>query len=251
MAEWQDADTLIIWLIIGLLVLMTLAGFLLVFTRIYMNRKISDAQKLARLQVEHQKELLNDSIRVQEKERERIARDIHDELISGLNIMVLLDNKDQQKASELLQQSIQTARRISHDLSPPLLEEHRFVEFAEELINHFKPEYNVDFYVSDINQTAIPSNIKLQLIRILQEVLNNTLKYAEAKSVELVIHLSPTWMGMAIRDDGKGFDVDDKKKGLGLRNIEMRTQMLDGKFKLKSEKGRGTSYLFGFPLNNN
>jgi len=250
MAEWQEAETLIIWLAVGLGMMLTLIGAIVVFTRIYLNRKMADARTLSEMQLAHQKELLNDSIRVQEKERERIAQDIHDELIASLNIMVLLDNSDRQKSEELLQQSIQTARRISHDLSPPMLEEYSFSEFIEQLISPFQSEFEVDFFVSDTSLEPLPPATKLQLIRILQEILNNLLKYAQTPRIKLMLRFTPTLLSIILCDYGQGFDTQKAKKGLGLRNIEMRTQMLGGQFKLRSIIGEGTSYVFAFPLSN-
>lgn len=251
MAQWQDADTLIIWLALGLLVLLVLVGAMLFFTRMYINRRMVDAQKLSNLEVAHQKQLLNDSIRVQEKERERIARDIHDELISKLNIMVLLAENNPNKAAEVLQTSIKTARRISHDLSPPMLEQHRFVELVESLLEHFKSGFELDYFASDPQGISLSKTTKLQVIRILQEVLNNILVHASAKCIRIGLRIAPRYLAIRIQDDGKGFDSEKVKNGLGLQNIEMRTQLLLGRHRLRSAPGKGTVYFFLFPLNSN
>ena len=249
MAEWQDADTLIWWLAAGLAILLVLAGSMLVFTRLYVNKRMADAQRLANMEVEHQKALLNDSILVQEKERERIARDLHDDLISKLNIMVLLAETDRDQQAEVLQTAIKTARRISHDLSPPMLSGNSFPELLQPLVDHFEKAFSLRYFLSDCHQVTIADRTKLQGLRIIQEVLNNVVVHAEATSIELGVRLAPTYLSVAIRDNGKGFDPEKIKNGLGLQNIEMRTQLLNGQQRVHTAPGKGTAYFLYFPLN--
>jgi signal transduction histidine kinase len=251
MAEWQTAETQAIWLAVGLAFILVLIGFFIMFTRIYLRKRMSDTQKMANMQVDHQKKLLNDSIRVQEIERERIAADLHDELISKLNIVMLLtyssnNNNKNKDAADLLKYCIDAARRISHDLSPPLINENRFLEFVEDMISHYRNAFNINYYVSEHVEIDVESNMKLQLIRIMQEVLNNTLKHAEANTINFMVRITSNLMGIIIRDDGVGFDTKNNKSGLGLSNIEMRTQMLNGRYKLRSQINKGTSYFFLF-----
>lgn len=251
MAEWQTAETQAIWLAVGLGFILVLIGFFIMFTRIYLRKRMSDTRRIANMQVEHQKKLLSDSIKVQEIERERIAADLHDELISKLNIVMLLtysnkstnNNKD---AADLLKYCIDAARRISHDLSPPLINENKFLEFVEDMISHYRKAFHINYYVSEHEEVEVESNMKLQLIRIMQEVLNNILKHAEANTINFMVRITSNSMGIIIKDDGIGFDVDTHKSGLGLSNIEMRTQMLNGKYKLRSKLHKGTSYFFLF-----
>lgn len=248
MEQWQQEETQAIWLAVGLVILLILVGAIILFTRIYLKRRLDDAQKMANMEVEHQKKLVNDSILVQENERQRIASDLHDELITKLNILLLTNYSDEESQNnELLQDCITTARRISHDLSPALLEQNTIIEFIEELLSHLMESFDVQFHYTNLAPSKIPGATKLQVLRIIQEVINNTLKHADAKSIVVNIRISKSSVGITIQDDGKGFEMNNGKVGLGLSNIEMRTQMLDGKHKVRSALGKGTSYFFLIP----
>lgn len=201
----------------------------------------------AKLMIEQQAKVLQASILAQDKERKRIASDLHDSLISKLMILKfqkqLQSNKVDTSEDQLLMDCISTARRISQDLIPPMIKESALNEVIEELTLKWKKVLNIH-YVDDIRtDRQYSSSFKIQLARIVQEILNNTLKYAESSQVQIKLKITENYIALYISDNGIGFSVKNVRRGLGLESIQARVDFLNGKYKLKSQIGSGTSFI--------
>lgn len=246
MAAWQNPENFALWLTFVFTILIALMGTFVYFTRLYFIRILKEQQKLQTTIVAHQQQLLEDSILVQERERDRIAADLHDDLISKLNISLLsLHTKPNvEELSTLLQDSIVLARRISHDLSPPLLEQSSLYELLEEFVDPIKDYLEIALSYSLNTEETLPNPTKLQIFRIAQEVINNILKHAQASQLKVHLHLGERYVGLKIIDNGIGFDTDKKSQGLGLKNITLRSQSLQGTFRFQSKPQEGSSFLF-------
>jgi len=210
-------------------------------------------RRLKEKEIGHQKELLGSTILTQENERQRIAKDLHDSVGSKLNVMNLFlhqlgrrnaEGKEEiQDMISVIDDTLQTTRRISHDLLPPTLEKFGLAiaieELQEQLAQTEAPDLQV--YSEGVRPDNIAPMIELNLFRILQELLNNTLKYAEADTIDIRLIQSEEKLILHYRDDGKGFDPSDSKsqKGLGMQNIQSRLQMMRGKMDLQSTPGQG------------
>lgn len=250
MADWQKPETLAIWLTIGVTLVLFLVLVLILFTRIYIKRILTEQSEKNRLKLDHQKQLLKDSILVQERERNRIAADLHDGLIAKLNILLLTihSNETTEKSTELLRESIGVARRISHDLSPPLLGETSLADLISEFVSPLRTSMQVRYYLSEHTKESLGNDAKLQLLRVVQEIISNTIKHSHATMIEMNLRLTKGMLWLLISDNGKGFQVEEKHNGLGQKNIEMRIQLLKGKYRLKSRSGKGTAYLIYLPI---
>lgn len=242
MEKWLDAETIAIWILIVLAVITILAVSFIKLVRINFRRMVENRLKESRMQIEHQKNLLETGIVAQEQERTRIAADLHDSLIGKLTVL-RLKNQTNYSANEidlLLGESIAEARRISHDLSPPMLEFIGIEELIENLLKPWKEKWNIGFYKNINYDKDLPENLKIQILRITQELIINTHKYANAENVFVHLRLSPKWLSLCFIDNGKGFDATGTKKGIGLKNIELRMLYLKGFHKIKSGPGKGT-----------
>ncbi|MES2557878.1 MAG: ATP-binding protein [Bacteroidota bacterium] len=250
MADWQKPETLAIWLTIGVTLVLFLVLVLILFTRVYIKRILSEQSEKNRLKLDHQKELLKDSIRVQERERNRIAADLHDGLIAKLNILLLTIHSSEtvEKSTELLRESIGVARRISHDLSPPLLGETGLADLISEFVSPLRNSMQIRYYLSEHTKESLDNDSKLQLLRVVQEIISNTIKHSHATIIDINLRLSAGMLWLLIADNGKGFDVAEKHKGLGQKNIEMRLQLLKGNYRVKSSIDNGTAYLIYLPI---
>ncbi|BDS14072.1 hypothetical protein AsAng_0048380 [Aureispira anguillae] len=216
------------------------------FTKMYFSRILKEQQKLQKAMVAHQQQLLEDSVLVQERERTRIAADLHDDLISKLNISLLSlhTTKDINSVSTLLQDSIALARQISHDLSPPMLQQSSLKELIEDFIFPIKESHSIHFSHALSTPYMLTSDTKLQVFRIFQEAINNTLKHAQATQLQVHLRLSPNLLAVQVLDNGVGFDSSSSKKGLGLKNIALRSQILNGHFRFSTPNNQGSSFLF-------
>jgi signal transduction histidine kinase len=241
MAIKPEDWTIFIILGIGMFLLMVLLFSLLLFIRIHVQRiRQEEAQKF-QVQLEHQQALSTAMIEAQERERARLAGELHDGLVSQL-YRVKLSN-DNPKVNELLLRSIRNARALSHELSPPLLEQLSMEDLLLDYLAPFEKKYKVETSFKKGQNKAVKTATKLQLFRIFQEVLTNIDKYAQAQAIRVVYRFYDTYLCLSVSDDGVGFDPTTTT-GLGLKNIRLRTQVLQGVCKLSSQPSEGTRFTF-------
>lgn len=248
MEPWQKPETITLWIIIIVVFLILLLTFITLLIRLIFKKiariKIAEVQA----KIKYQKDLLKASITIQENERKRIASDLHDALIGKLIAIKIHqeNNSDPLKYSKLIDNSIQMVRNISYDLSPPLLEYTTFSELIEDIAIPLRLNINITSKFDQRYTYDYTSDFKLQVIRILQETLNNIIKHANASSVVIHLRESKKNMFIKITDNGKGFNTQNKHSGLGLKNIQSRVQYLNGVYRIKSRTGLGTISLFSF-----
>jgi two-component system NarL family sensor kinase len=245
MAEWQDPENFAIGLSIALLIMIVLVVSIIALSQIYYKRIIQEQSNLALAKIEHQQTLLWNSVMVQEKERERIASDLHDGLISKLTVLMyaLQTNNPQIKPGEILHDSIKIAREITHDLRPPLLEQTPLQELVENFVAPLSTVYTIDRYYGRHRFAEVKTEIKLQLLRIVQEIINNILKHAKASKLIIRLRITDVSISLVIIDNGIGFNTSQNVAGLGLKNIELRSQLLKANWKFKSKPNFGTTFL--------
>jgi signal transduction histidine kinase len=250
-----------LYLIIGLSVL-AMATVLFQLFRIKSRKKriIAD-QKI--LQLEEEKKLLAARFLLEgeEKERKRIAQELHDGLGVLLSVTKMQFSQIAsysvelqpmiQKAMKFLEQASGDVRRISHNMMPGLLTKLGLFEALEDLFDTITESEKIEA-VCEIrgNRERLSENTEIMLYRVVQEMVNNTVKHAEATKIELQVETLPDQIRIHYADNGKGFRLDDAriKESLGLQSIKSRVRFLDGKISLTSEPGQGTRYKVEIPV---
>ena len=238
---------LLLYVIIGIAAMFVFGfSFLLVVVR--SQRKKSQLQKsISKLRVEQQNQLIEAAVRSEEQERHRIAETLHDEvgaILSSAKLHLLgikadvLDEKDQklhEKGRELLNDVILKVRGISHNLHSNILKEFGL----NEAIRHFVRKVtegsmlNASTNLDDNYATENPEN-DISIYRIVQELINNTLKYANATEFLISSVLTGNELDLAIFHNGDGLTQEQfeelryQKEGLGLKNIQNRIILLKG-----------------------
>lgn len=245
MEKWIDSQTLAIWIIVVLVVIGLLAISFVKLVQINFKRMVESKLKESRLQIEHQKNLMESGIAVQEQERNRIAADLHDSLIGKLTILRLKNQSEFnfEQVDKQLGELIDEARRISHDLSPPMLEFVELHELIEDMLSPWKKHLSIHLHTKMEATVTLPPNLKIQVGRIAQELLTNIYKHAQATAVWVDLKTTSQHLFLVVKDNGKGFDVEQAKKGIGLQNLELRTVYLRGKHKIKSSPKGSTVIL--------
>ncbi len=204
-----------------------------------------------------QKLLTKQLIQSQEQERKRIASELHDSL--GQDILIIknrvllgLQNEAIDKYSlqhleeinNLVSSVLEEVREISFNLRPAHLERLGLTETIISTVRKFELASSIAIETEVDNIDGLLSNEhEMNLFRILQEGLSNTLKHANAKNASVRIFKNPDSISLAICDDGRGFDYNfskEKSFGFGLKNIYNRTMLLNGKFEVKSKHSEGT-----------
>lgn len=214
------------------------------------------------LEIEHQKELLNSVIITQEEERKRIAQDLHDDISSKLNVVSLnshllkTPNLNESEFLEitnniidLTQKAIENSRRIAHDLFPPVLEKFGLHAGIEELVQEFNSTKKVKVeFQNSINFEHYSVDKHLHIFRILQELLNNSLRHGKATEISIQFSTLDTQNRCVYIDNGIGFDSSDleNKKGLGMQNIESRINFIGGVYSIKTAPNQGVKIMFNF-----
>jgi two-component system NarL family sensor kinase len=250
----QENDLISI-VIIGFVLLLTMAVALLVFFFLYRKKIIEKELDRKSLEVEHQKEIIKSIIVTQEKERIRIAQDLHDDISSKLNVISLNANllKDGELSPEeylIINESIleatdrtlQSARKIAHNLLPPILEKFGLKDALEELVDTYNNSKVIKInYDLSYPKRYLKAKNELHLFRIVQELINNSIRHGKAKNSELSIQVENQKLVFKYKDNGVGFNpiADNHAKGLGMKNIESRVAILEGVHIIESEKEKG------------
>lgn len=222
----------------------------------------------ARLQSEvnqRQNELFNTVISVQDNERRRIAGDLHDSLGSVLSAAKLgLERMEEEKleltqqqrekyahAIHLLDEAISELRSISHNLMPPALSKLGLIAALRSFLEKITEYSGIQVHFSTHNiPSQLSEQVEITLYRVVLELVNNTVKHAEAGEVTLQLVGYADYINLTFEDNGKGFDALQAMKisGLGLKNIFSRIDLMKGKADIDSEPGRGTIVNIDLPL---
>ncbi len=211
-----------------------------------------------------QKTLLINTVKTQETERDRISSELHDDIASKLNIIHLNIHllkkkiKDDPEVEKLidqiessLKQSTERTRNLSHELMPQLLKKFGIHHALKEMANIINISQVVQLSIKSEHLIQLNDDFKLlHLYRIIQELLNNTLKYAKANIVEIVFEPDNEFLVMTYRDNGIGFDPENLTSGLGIGNIKTRSELLKGVYSITSDKTKkGMLFYLKFPNN--
>ena len=205
---------------------------------------------------------------IREEERTHIAREIHDELgqqLTGLKMDLSWLNRklksDDQMVTDkisgtigLIDTTIKTVRKIATELRPSILDDLGLVAALEWQGEEFGKRYGIKVtFASNLGDVTLQPDIITALFRIYQELLTNVARYANATMVNTSINISDNILQMNVTDNGIGFNENDiiSKKTLGLRGIKERTNLIGGKYEIKTRPGEGTFVLISVPLLNN
>jgi PAS domain S-box-containing protein len=203
-------------------------------------------------------------ILAQEKEKYIIGSELHDNalqtLVSSLLSLGMIKNVSSEndlfhlnESRKSIQTSIKTIRDLSQLLAPAGFEENSLEHSFEKLLKSINVENRFLIHLNfDITTTyIIPPELKLNLYRILQEQLNNILKYSEAKRIDISVTIEDNKIRMRIYDNGVGFNFKLlKKDGIGLNNIKKRTEMFSGALTINTSPGNGCELLVDIPIIN-
>jgi len=223
----------------------------------YFSRKKIIKQEVEKknLEITYQKDLLHAVIVTQEEERQRIAQDLHDDISSKLNIVSLnsqmligteLSEKEFSEVTaniiKLTSKALENSRRIAHDLLPPVLEKFGIDAGISELVAEFNSGKAIKvYYESNIDYASIDEKKHLHIFRILQELLNNSLRHSNAKNISIIFSSDEDINTCNYSDNGIGFEYSKAQnlRGLGMRNIFSRVELIGAEISIHSAPNKG------------
>jgi signal transduction histidine kinase len=232
----------------GTIGMLALTIGLIVFIIFHQRKVIRYQLRLQRMEQDQQKLLLNASIRLQEEERQRIAADLHDDagpLLATARLylnenLVNLDKTTQLQsiynAKQIIDDTIQLIRNISHSLMPPTLKNFGLESAVNDLFQKISGSgsMNASSRFHDYRERLQAEN-ELIIFRVIQELVNNILKHSNASFIHLTQNTSGDKFFIRLHHDGRGITQNDFNKlnksnvGLGLKNIQSRLKVLHGK----------------------
>lgn len=245
--------------LIALIVVILLLTYLL-YNRYKLRKDKEFQEEIIRQQQLRSKAIID----AEEKERVRIAKDLHDGIgqqLSATKLMVNALDKDDTLSSQedkvhillqTLDNSIKEVRTVSHNMMPNALFKLGLSSAIKEFINQISATglLKVELHIIDL-KTDLDKTTEIILYRVIQELVNNIIKHAKANtlSVQIIEHDNES-LNIIIEDDGVGFDVKEAKakSGIGLKNIISRIEYLNGIVDFDSTLGRGTTVIIDLPI---
>lgn len=225
------------------------------------KNEIIHEQKLNELIKEKQLERMTALMEGQEKERTRVARELHDSLgaiLATLKHHFALFEKqmgstDQkyQKAYGLLEKASSEVRRISHNIASNVLSKFGLVaalhDLAQEVTDAGKTVVNVKEFGLE---SRLENSVEIHVFRIVQELVGNALKHANAAKISIQVTMHQNELNVMVEDNGVGFDLEKSRldKGMGMQNLMARVKHLKGDFNMDSTIGKGTTAIINVPI---
>jgi signal transduction histidine kinase len=253
----QQKRTKIFTLIAFFFILIPIAGLLFQYRKRLKSQRLLNlkqieisTQKINSILKEQELQLIKASISGQDKERERISQELHDSIGGNLAAIKLQLNSlnsnnlgQIKKLNIQLDETYQQVRNLSHNLIPKKFSYHKFCEVLESYLNNISEasrlEISFTYYPKkEINE--MDELVQIETFKIVQELLTNTIKHANASKIELQLNLIENYLNILFEDNGIGFDTENYTRGIGFINLDARIKKLNGTFSLDSKLKRGT-----------
>ncbi len=238
----------LVLVLIGTMAILFMVLFIVFFVINHQKKMWQNKTILIEKENQHQKKLTEATIVIAEIERKRIAANLHDDVgsilnVINLNLSRLERTKDDDRltkqlileSKQLLASTIENIRGISHDLMPPVLLRLGFIKGLENLCQRINNTKTITITLTiNTHELILIKSVEIQLYRIINEVIANVLKHANATMIELTINETLICYECVLQHNGKGLTNDMLKKltedsnGLGLKSIQSRVQLIDG-----------------------
>ena len=237
-------------LIISLLIASMLLWFL------FQQRQKRIQQQLITIQKEQEVRTLESLIEGEEKERSRIARELHDGVNGDLSAikyklssLLKMNNEVINDAVAMIDNSCKQVRAISHNLVPPSLKDFNLIEATQSYCENMNDTHKQTILFQHVGDPIVLNKKnEIHVFRIIQELVTNAIKHAKAKTINVQTSCQESNIQLTIEDDGKGMEnIENTPKGIGLENVQSRVDYLNASLDVISNK-KGTSYTIEIDL---
>jgi signal transduction histidine kinase len=225
------------YLLILIILLLSSIGF---FVILYLR----NSRKSAQIQLQIQEQRLISIIEGQESERTRIAKELHDGIVQDLTVlkMNLSSNDTKETLEPKLTKITKEVRELSYQMMPIALKELGLIAALQDLFDRSFTQRGIafNFEAYDLEE-RLDQKIEVNIYRICQELINNTLKHAGATEINIILRKKDNLLTLIFEDNGNGFDLLNIKNGIGLNSLKDRLEAIHGKVEFDSEINKGTT----------
>ncbi|MBV9986966.1 MAG: hypothetical protein JO301_04770 [Chitinophagaceae bacterium] len=254
-----SAQNIIFIVIIFTCSLVVAAAALLTYVRMYNDRKKKHFEEKRIMASEFDQQLMQSQLETQEETMSMLSKELHDNIGQLLNSTKLLIGVTQRSlsdppdtlvtANETLGLAIQELRSLSKSLDKEWLSQFNFIQNLEAEISRINSSRTLHIFLTRPESLPLKPNEQIILFRIVQELVQNAIKHAQAEHFYIKITKFPGKLQLTLSDDGSGFDPDAVQEGMGIRNIRHRTHLLGGSVVWQSAGYKGTVVLIELPVN--
>ncbi len=228
-----------------------MAFSLVFFVSLYKRRVLQNQLRLQEMQTQHQQEMLKATLTSQEEERNRLGTELHDgvgALLSTIKMNLQVSQRSNSldtlpEVIEHLTETIGLVRTISHEMMPIVLKKYGLKRAVADLFEKINKSDEITASINSWDEFDRDESDNLMIYRIIQELTNNSLKHAEASSIDLECILNEDETRIVFSDNGKGFppEVLEKSEGIGLWNISNRAQTVGAAVYFTNKQSGGAS----------
>ena len=226
------------------------------------EKKIMEEQILHQ-KVQAQKMSTREVLKAEERERNKIGQELHDnvnQILASIKLFLSMAKEGDaaennklvkllSRSEKLLDNAIEAIRELSESQVTPLKKDD-LKELIQSLID--KLDYSTSIKTKfdyDVKDNVIDDDLKLNIYRIVQEQINNILRHADASHIRILVCTEDTFLHVSVDDNGKGFDPDKKRKGIGISNMINRVESFNGELQIESSPGNGCKLAIKIPVN--
>lgn len=249
----QEESQVVLVFVVSSLIIVLILILVILFVVAYQKRIANQRHALDEAEKEHRMHMLQATLEAQERERKRIASDLHDDigsLLSALKLSVtfLEENEGDEKRRQFLSQTrnkldsgIEQVRRISHDIYPPALQKLGLWEALNDVIGLIQESGKIRVIIENkIEKSRFDAQTELAVYRVLQELLNNALRHSQASEIKIRIFEHPEGIRIIFLDNGIGMSLDEISEGLGFVTMRSRMKVIQGRISFQSQMGSGS-----------
>ena len=249
-------------IILAVLVVIIVGFFSVLLFVIFLKRKNQVIKNKEDAEQMYKQELIKTQIEIQSETMKHIGREIHDNIGQKLTLASLYTqqlafenkapqvNKNIDQISSIINESLMELRQLSKSLTDDIIESlliSQLIAKECQKINELK-KCSVSF-TTNAKADISPYQIKRILLRITQEFLQNSIKHADCKHIEVALDKQHNQITLILKDDGKGFNVNAiQSSGIGLKNIKRRTELVGGTYTLESQPSTGVQLTIKIPI---
>lgn len=251
----NDGSDLFIIILLGFFLMVVMVSFIVIMVIYHRQRQIKSQQKVGEIQAEYEKTILNVEKELREDILAYVGRELHDNVGQLLSLAKMyLSSPKLEKVSEgkgMINEIIHEVRALSKSLNLDWVEAISLEDFIQKELKKLETaEFcKVAFHQSG-HTLQLEKDKKLVLLRIIQECLNNAVKHAFPKLIEVSVDSDSARSVIRVRDDGKGFEYNGQSSGSGIYNLKNRMATIGGEMVLKSVPGKGTEIKLILPNQN-